>query len=389
MNEYKELDMQIEDHILGDGNRFKQLIKNSFDMIVLLDSRGIQHYVSESCEKILGYKQEELIGISVIEKMIHPEDQESTKKDLLDIIENNANGGAQYRHLHKNGSWVYLEAYGNNQLDNPLIKSVILNVRDITERKQAERIIKKNELHLKQLNAAKDKLFSIIAHDLRSPFNGILGFSELLIENTKDFEVAESEKYLRIINSSAKNTLILLDNLLLWAKTQTGQIIYKPEKINLATIIKEVLEISSSIAKIKNITLNYIQSDAIEVYTDVNMLKIVLRNLISNATKFTKTGGHITVRGKLEQTQVEITISDNGIGMKQEIIKTLFDFSTNNTSLGTEKEKGSGLGLVLCKEFVEKQGGIIWVESEYGKGSDFKFTLPLNKSKSIIKKNHL
>jgi len=168
--------------------------------------------------------------------------------------------------------------------------------------------------------------------------------------------------------------------LLLWAKTQTGQIIYKPEKINLATIIKEVLEISSSIAKIKNITLNYIQSDAIEVYTDVNMLKIVLRNLISNATKFTKTGGHITVRGKLEQTQVEITISDNGIGMKKEIIKTLFDFSTNNTSLGTEKEKGSGLGLVLCKEFVEKQGGIIWVESEYGKGSDFKFTLPLNKS---------
>jgi len=370
--------MQIEDHILGDDNRFKQLIKNSFDMIVLLDARGIQQYVSESCEKILGYKQEELIGISVIEKMIHPEDQESTIKGLLDIIENNTNGGAQYRHLHKNGSWVYLEAYGTNQLDNPIIKSVVLNVRDITERKQAEQIIKKNELHLKELNATKDKLFSIIAHDLRSPFNGILGFSELLIKNTKDFEVAESEKYLGIINSSAKNTLILLDNLLHWAKTQTGQISYKPEKINIVSIIKQVLEISTSIAKIKNITLNYIQSDVIEVYADVNMLKIVLRNLISNAIKFTNPNGKIEVFAIQNQNDIEITVSDNGVGMSEETLKKLFKIEPTIITTGTAAEKGSGLGLILCKEFVEKQRGEIWAESEIGKGSDFKFTLPLD-----------
>jgi len=370
--------MQIVDHFLKDDNIFGQLIKNSFDMIVLIDANGMQHYVSESCEKILGFKKEELTGISVIEKMIHPEDQEATKKDFLDIIENKANGGAQYRHRHKNGSWVYLEAFGTNQLDNPVIKSVILNVRDITERKLAEQMIKNNERNLKELNATKDKLFSIIAHDLRSPFNGILGFSELLMNHTKDFEAAQSKKYLGIINSSAQNALILLDNLLNWAKTQTGQIRYKPEKINVMAIINEVLEISSSSAEIKNITLNHMQSDAIEVYADVNMLKIVVRNLISNAIKFTNPNGKIEVSAIQNKNNIKITVADNGVGMDEETQNKLFKIDTTVITAGTAAEKGSGLGLILCKEFIEKQSGEIWVDSKLGKGSNFNFTLPLN-----------
>ena len=486
--------------------RFKQLIKNSFDMIILIDSDGVQHFISESCEKILGYKPEELIGISVIEKMIHPEDQDLTRKGLLDMIDNKANGGTQYRHLHKDGRWVNLEAYGNNQLDNPDIKSVVLNVRDVTERKQAEeklkaseikykelvetadiailiddedgffkffnnkfceifgytrkeidrlpirrlvhpddvefvmsyhdnrvrgekviakyefrgirkngttvhlmvsvvpvksndkiigsqsyiwditerkhaeQIINENEIQLRELNATKDKLFSIIAHDLRSPFNGILGFSELLIENIKDFELVESEKYLGIINSSAKNTLNLLDNLLNWAKSQTGQIAFKPKKIILASIISETLELSQAIAIGKSISLSHKDPCEIKVYADKNMLKIVLRNLISNAIKFTKSGGNIDVLAIKNQNQVEIAISDNGIGMNEETINKLFSIETNKTTIGTENETGSGLGLILCKELIEKQGGKIWVESELGKGSIFKFSLPLNKS---------
>ncbi len=246
---------------------------------------------------------------------------------------------------------------------------------------QAKENAEESESKLKELNANKDKILSIIAHDLRSPFNGILGFSELLILNINKFEISKSEKYLEIINSSAKNTLILLDNLLNWAKSQTNQINFNPKKIALSSIIQEIIEISNSQAAVKNISLNYSQTDdEIEVYADKNMLMIILRNLTSNAIKFTKTGGHINIVGKLEQNLVEITISDNGIGMKEEIIKKLFDFSTNSTSLGTANEKGSGLGLVLCKEFVNKHGGVIWVESEDGKGSDFKFTLPLNKS---------
>ncbi len=360
--------------------RFKALIKNSFDMIVLIDYNGIQQFVSESCEKILGFKQEELIGIPVIEKMIHPDDRESTLNDLYDIIKNNANGGAQYRHLHKNGSWVYLEAFGNNQLDNPAIRSVVLNVRDITDRKIAEQIIKENEVKLKELNATKDKLFSIIAHDLRSPFNCILGFSELLKGKLKESDISHYEQYGTMINSSAKSTLVLLDNLLNWAKSQTGQISFNPQKIRLSSCIGEIIDLTNSQAKIKNITIKDIKSIEYEVFADENFLRLILQNLISNAIKFTHQGGEIKIGVTLSEDQVEITVSDTGIGMNEEKVASLFKIASNNTTRGTANEKGSGLGLVLCKEFVEKQGGTIWVESVEGKGTDFKFTLPLFKS---------
>lgn len=248
---------------------------------------------------------------------------------------------------------------------------------------QSELIVAKekaeeNEIQLRELNATKDKLFSIIAHDLRSPFNSILGLSKLLIENVENNEAEETAEFLGIISLSAKNTLVLLDNLLNWAQSQTGQINFKLEKLILSSIIQEILDISISNAKMKNISLNDIQSGDIEVCADENMLKLVLRNLISNAIKFTRPGGNIKVLAISKQNHVEISISDNGVGMNDETCKKLFDIPENMTSVGTANEKGSGLGLVLCKEFVEKLDGKIRVESELGKGSNFKFTLPLN-----------
>lgn len=234
-----------------------------------------------------------------------------------------------------------------------------------------------SEIQLKELNATKDKLFTIIAHDLRSPFNTILGFSALLIDETKKISPEKSKEYLNLINSSANNTLILLDNLLSWAKSQTGQINFKPEKIALFSTIRKIVEISNSIAEQKNISLNYNTSIEIEVYTDQNILNTVLLNLICNAIKFTKSGGNISVFAISKHNQVEITVSDSGVGMNREVKNKLFKSDTNYTTLGTANEQGSGLGLVLCKEFVEILGGNIWVESEEGKGSDFIFTLPL------------
>jgi signal transduction histidine kinase len=244
------------------------------------------------------------------------------------------------------------------------------------ELKQHNKQLKESEQQLREINATKDKLFSIIAHDLRSPFNTILGYSEELIENVKDNDSTESEKFSVIINSSAKNTLTLLDNLLNWAKSQIGQSIFNPRRINLASTIQEIIAISSPTAKIKNISINYIPSDNTEVYADINMLKTVLRNLLSNAIKFTNIGGKVNIWAIQYQNHVEITVSDNGVGMNKETINKLFKIDSNYTTKGTAKEGGSGLGLVLCKEFVEKHGGKIWVESEEGKGSDFKFTLP-------------
>ena len=235
----------------------------------------------------------------------------------------------------------------------------------------------KIEEELKISNNTKDKFFSIIAHDLRSPFSTILGYSELLIDNVKEFEVAKSDKYLALINSSAKNTLILLNNLLNWAKTETDQINFKPEKILVSSVINKTIETSNYSAKIKNIVLNYFQSEEIVVFADLNMIETILRNLISNAIKFTNSNGKINIYTLQQDKFIKIAVSDNGVGMNEETRNKLFSLETNETTIGTANEKGSGLGLILCKEFVEKHGGKIWVESELGKGSVFKFTIPV------------
>jgi len=249
-------------------------------------------------------------------------------------------------------------------------------IRDITDRKMAElKLIQLNH-QLKEANTTKDKLFSIIAHDLKSPFNAILGFSELLSENIRQYEVEKSESYVEHINSTTKHTLNLLENLLAWAKIQTGHIDFKPEKLRLEPIVQEIVVLLSSSAKIKNITLNYFQSENFLIIADENMLKTILRNLISNAIKFTNLGGNIDIYAVPDHNRIEITIADNGLGLDEKTRKKLFRLETSFTTNGTTNEKGSGLGLILCKEFVEKQGGEIWVESELGIGSEFKFTLP-------------
>jgi len=239
------------------------------------------------------------------------------------------------------------------------------------------KIIEQDKRKLEALNQTQNKLFSIIAHDLRSPFINILGLSELLLENKKGTDNPESEKYTDLINSTAKNTLNLLDNLLNWAKSQTGELGLSQEKINLSKVILDILELKMSLAKAKNISLHFSPTDEIELNTDENILGTILRNLISNAIKFTNLGGHIEVVAIRNQYQVEISISDNGVGMDKTTIHKIFELSSKITMPGTANENGSGLGLVLCKELVEKLDGCIWVESEKGKGSNFKFALPL------------
>ncbi len=257
--------------------------------------------------------------------------------------------------------------------------------------------LQESENQLKMNIATKDKLFSIIAHDLKSPFHSILGLSDHLMDKMDGSEDALNKRVITHINSSAKSTLVLLDNLLNWSKTQTGQTTITLEKQNFSSIIQEIFELSNSVAKDKNIVLNFLEKEEIIVHADLNMVKTILRNLISNAIKFTKSNGEINVYASQNDRFIEITVSDNGVGIDEETQNKLFKLETNKSTYGTEEtqnklfkletnkstygtenEKGSGLGLILCKEFVEKHGGEIWVESELGKGSAFKFTLPLN-----------
>lgn len=239
-----------------------------------------------------------------------------------------------------------------------------------------EELLKRNNAELKENNATKDKLFSIIAHDLKNPIGNILMISELMANSMKNQENETSEELLAMIGSQAKETMNLLETLFEWAKSQTGNINYKPEILNLQKIIEQVVEIHNPAAILKGINLDIVQSDEIFVFADPNMLQAVLRNLITNAIKFTNQGGLISITAEILPDCSKITVADNGVGMDQETQKSLFHIDTTVTTTGTANEKGTGLGLIICKEFIEKHGGRIRVESEPGKGSKFIFNLP-------------
>lgn len=234
-----------------------------------------------------------------------------------------------------------------------------------------------SERKLIQLNADKDRFISILAHDLRSPFNNLIGFSEELKENLHNLDKDQIESYINTINTSAKNTYNLLDDLLTWEKALQGAIPFNPKKLNFGELCREILENVNPFSNAKNITVTSSVDDSFSLYADGYMLKTVMRNLISNAVKFTNTGGSVLITAELDNSVITISVLDNGVGMTIENIAKLFDIAQVVTSTGTAKEKGTGLGLLICKEFVEKHNGRIWVESENGKGSSFRFTIPV------------
>ncbi len=233
-----------------------------------------------------------------------------------------------------------------------------------------------SEAHLRDLNATKDKLFSIISHDLRSPFTSIIGFSNTLAERVsiKDYDgIAE---YARIIRDSSWRVMDLLMNLLEWSNSQTGKMDYNPEYIDIASLIMEACALSSGSAQQKSITMLTDLTDNIPVFADKAMISTILRNLISNAIKFTHLQGKIVISAKEDHNGLLVSVSDNGVGISKKRIEKIFRFEESDSTLGTQSEHGSGLGLLLCKEFVMRHGGNIWAESELEKGSTFFFTVP-------------
>jgi signal transduction histidine kinase/ligand-binding sensor domain-containing protein len=262
-------------------------------------------------------------------------------------------------------------------------KNAILEERQLQIENQREELLYQKEALLKmnnelhELNASKDKFFSIIAHDLKNPFSTIIGFSGILKEKSISGDYTAIGEYATLINNSAVQTFKLLENLLEWANSQTGKILFNPLPIDLNNLIDEEFFMLSDMAAGKNIQIKRSLADNITVVADKNMLKTILRNLISNAIKFTHKNGTVEVKTMIENKYVEISVSDTGIGMTGEIISKLFRIDGDLSTPGTENEKGTGLGLFLCKEFVEKHGGKIWAESLSGNGSTFKFILPV------------
>ena len=264
---------------------------------------------------------------------------------------------------------------GNNEKNLALILSL-----DITDRIKTKNRIEENEQKLQELNATKDKFFSIIAHDLKSPFNSILGFSDLIQESVSNNDYDQIALMSKMLNKAARQSYDLLNNLLEWSRTQRGKSEFNPLYYPLTDIINSTVNVLSLTANQKNIKIN-IEIDEVMVFADYNMIESIIRNLISNAIKYTYENGEIVIRALEKEHEIEIAVIDNGMGMKKDIQDKLFNIGEDVVSFGTNNEKGTGLGLLLCKEFVKAHKGKIWFNSEPELGTTFFVSLPKNSNK--------
>ena len=317
---------------------------------------------------------------------------EKEKPDLilLDIMMPGMDGFEVCRRLKENPGLsdipvIFISALGDT--DN-IIKALTLGGVDyINKPFQAEEVKARVHTHLKlsrqskelrELNVTKDKFFSIIAHDFRGPFNGFLGLTKLMAEESSGLTQDEIQKMARSMRDSATNLFGLLENLLEWSRSQRGITSYEAEPFLLMPLIAESLHPVMDLADKKEIEIRYEIPSDLEVFADKYMLASTIRNLTTNAVKFTRKGGKVTISAKSGPgNTVEFAVRDTGIGMSPQMVVGLFRLDVQTNRKGTEGEPSTGLGLILCKDFVEKHGGKIWVESEDGKGSTFCFTLPM------------
>lgn len=365
---------RMEEALRESEEIFNQFMEHSPIYIFFKDENIRSMRLSRNYEKLLGKKLDELLGKSMNE--LFPSDlAKQMVEDDLRIL--------------KLGEKVEIEEELNNRCYSTLKFPIQVEGKprflagftmDITERKLAEEALKENEARLREAVATRDKFFSIIAHDLKNPFNSILGFSDLLAEQVSNKNYEGIEEYSAIIQNSSQRVMNLLMNLLEWSRSQTGRMEYNPEFVELHTLINQAHELMEDAAHQKSITIELQIPQNFRTIADKAMISTTLRNLISNAVKFTNPGGLITVSVGQKEEELIVSIADNGVGIKKELIDKLFKVEGSNSTEGTHKEKGTGLGLILCKEFIGKHGGRIWAESELGKGSTFYFTLPLGNS---------
>lgn len=305
---------------------------------------------------------------------LFPED-----KDLVDIKAEGYVGAALY---NKNGEPNgVLCAISRNKLDLPpqaedIMRIIGARVTSEIERTKTQTALKISERKLKESNMSKDKFFSIIAHDLKAPFNSLLGFSELLVKEIQSNNLVYIKKYAHLIHKVSNQSYSLLNNLLDWSLAQTGGMKFNPEKVNFTEMSNELIDYFNNIAQNKKISIKSTINSNLELVADRNMLTTIIRNLLSNAIKYTPQDGEITISATKDIKETNISIKDTGVGIKTEDLGKLFKIEEASSTRGTENEKGTGLGLILCCDLVEKHNGKIWVESKVGSGSLFSFTIP-------------
>ncbi len=374
----------LERELALNEEKYRMLAQNVSDVIWKFDFLN-QHfeYVSPSVIKLLGYSVEEATQLSF--------DSIFTSESYLDFISvlhrkifdlESGDESAQTFTIElqencKNGHVIWVESVISLLLDGQSKVCELLGVsRNIEKRKEAEKVLKNYARELKESNATKDKFFSIIAHDLRNPFNALLNLTEFVVEYIENDEKDRAIAMANLLRDSAQNTYNLLQNLLEWSSMQQGGVKCNPTNELLLPLLKDEISTLENIALQKKVSVDVLFQDSLIVKADRFMLKTILRNLINNALKYSFEGGKITIDATGSITECIITISDSGIGMTQDEIDSLFKLHTSTSKPGTKQEKGSGLGLLLCSEFISMHQGKIWVESTPGSGSRFHLLFP-------------
>jgi PAS domain S-box-containing protein len=359
--------------------KYRMLIEAMNEGVVILDDRGFIKFTNNSFLKKLGYTKEELWGCTP-RKVLAGESRNKIAEMIRERKKGNRETSFELDLMRKDKTIVNcLVSQRNVYSSLGQFQGSFAIITDVTEIKEAEYSIRKYSEELEELNANKDKFFSVIAHDLRSPFISLLGYTEILNEDIDELSPDETKLFASNIHESSQNLFSLLENLLEWSRVQSGKIKFSPIEIDLRKLVIDTMGLYSENAQRKNILLNLTKSPHTKVFADLNMVESVLRNLVSNAIKFTNEGGIVKLSFTEENEFCRVVIEDDGCGIPKESINKIFSIGDHISTNGTNDEKGTGIGLILCKEFVQKNGGTIWVESEVNVGSKFIFTIPILK----------
>lgn len=356
----------------------RRILNNSPGGIMVLDSVRDQEgaiidfkisQVNKSAAILIGASEEVLVG-QWITKVVDDNVKEKMLSQFKIVVESGTPVEFQYQHRSRQGKEIWYYSRGVKYGDG-----IVGTFMDITKQKKTEeKLAEKNE-ELQDLNRQKNKLISVISHDLRNTVAGAKGVYDIIFEDFEELTKDEILEYLHLLNQNAFNTHELLDDLLVWSKNQSQKVTTNLEKLHLASLTDKTFENVRSLVESKEIELLNQIPDTIHVHADANMIETVLRNLINNGIKFTNPGGEIRINAERSNLKIKVSVTDNGIGMDKETQKKVMNRKSTFTSQGTSGEKGSGVGLDLCIDFVEAHGGEIWVESKPGQGSTFYFTL--------------
>jgi PAS domain S-box-containing protein len=350
-------------------------LENAIEGIFKISPKGKFLLVNPALAKILKFKsKDELIELIKIEELF--KDRSMYTKFMAELFDNNVVRDFQVTFQNYYKEEVHVILSGRTILDKyDGIVSIEGSLFDVTEHVHAQEKIKEYNIELKKLNNSKDKFFSIVAHDLISPFTSLLGYSEIMHTESENLSKEEIKEFSGDIHDVATKAHSLLENLLSWSSIQDNRMQFHPEKFNADIIVEDILLMSKGSASKKGITLINEIPSGLEVVADFNMFNTIVRNLVSNSVKFTKAGGKIKVGINKRDDLYEFFVEDTGVGMSDKDKEKLFKIDVHHSEIGTNDEKGTGLGLILCAEFVEKHNGTIHVESELGKGSKFIFTI--------------